>query len=248
MSSEKQAVRLPSISDRLTLIGATGSGKTVAGLWHLSRQPIDAMPWLVIDYKGDENINTIPYAQHVALGAPLLNGVYIVHPMLRDKDELEDYLWQVWSQEDTGIMVDEGFMLSDSEAFNTILMQGRSKRIPVIVCTQRPVSVSRFVFTEASFIQVFRVIDKRDRKTIAEFTPIFQPATALRRVARASGTREQKQHEDWMLPPFYSYYYDVARHKLTTLKPVDTMQKIRGTFSQKLKPVIEERQRMRTYI
>jgi hypothetical protein len=229
---QAKSVRLPSIADRTVLIGGTGSGKTVAGLWHLSRQPIDAMPWLVIDYKRDDNINSIPYAQHVAVGAPLLNGVYIVHPMLHEKDALEEYLWEIWKQEQVGIMVDEGFMLNDSEAFNTILMQGRSKRIPVIILTQRPVFVSRFVFSEASFIQVFRVIDKRDRKTISEFTPIFG----------------DKETSNETLPPYYSYYYDVSAHKLVTLKPVPPMPVINRTFQDKLKPVIEEAKFMRTYI
>jgi hypothetical protein len=225
-------VRLPSISDRLVLIGGTGSGKTVAGLWHLSRQPIDGMPWLVIDFKGDDNINSIPYAQHVPVGAPLLNGVYIVKPMLHEKAQLEEMLWRIWSDGDTGIMVDEGFMLADSEALNTILMQGRSKRIPVFVLTQRPVMLSRFVFSEASFIQVFRVIDKRDKKTISEFSPIF-------------GDKETSTET---LPPFYSYYYDVGAHKLVTLKPVPPMPVINATFQEKLKPVIEERRHMRTYL
>ena len=231
MKKSKQ-VRLPSVSDRTVLIGGTGSGKTVAGLWHLSRQPIDQMPWLIIDYKGDDNINSIPYAQHVQIGAPLLNGVYVIHPMLSDKDALEQYLWEIWKQGDTGIMVDEGFMLSDSEALNTILMQGRSKHLPCIIMTQRPVMVSRFVFSEASFIQVFRVIDKRDRKTIAEFSPIF-------------GDKETSSET---LPPYYSYYYDVAAHNLVTLKPVSPMPVINGTFSAKLKPVIEERKHMRCYL
>ena len=231
MQAKKQ-LRLPSISDRTVLIGGTGSGKTVAGLWHLSRQQIDGMPWLIVDFKRDDNIATIPYAQHVPIGAPLLNGVYVVQPLLHEKDALENYLWDIWNQGETGIFVDEGFMLADSEALNTILMQGRSKRVPVIVCTQRPVAVSRFVFSEASFIQVFRVIDKRDRKTISEFSPIFG----------------DKETSNETLPPFYSYYYDVARHNLVTLKPVPNMAAINATFQDKLKPVIEERRQMRTYL
>ena len=230
MKRQVQHVRLPSITDRTVLIGGTGSGKTVAGLWHLSKQPIDGMPWLIIDFKHDDNISSIPYAQHVELGAPLLNGVYIVRPMLHEKDELEAYLWSIWQQEDIGVFVDEGFMLTESEAFNTILMQGRSKHVPVIVCTQRPVKVSRFVFSEASLIQVFRVNDKRDRKTIAEFAPIFA------------------DKNEAQLPRFYSYYYDVAQNRLTTLKPVPKMAAINATFSAKLKPVVTERRNMRVYL
>lgn len=218
--------RLPDISDRLVLIGGTGSGKTVAGLWHLSRQPIESMPWLVIDYKGDELITGIPHAQHVPIGTPLLNGVYVIHPLLSDKEALEKQLWDIWKQEDTGVFVDEGFMLADSEAFNTLLMQGRSKHIPVIVLTQRPVFVSRFIFSEASFIQVFRVIDKRDRKTISEFTPIFQ----------------EKDEDE--LPPRHSYYYDVGEHKLSLLKPVPDPERTNQVFEVKLKPEDQRAQRV----
>lgn len=234
MPTSLQPVRLPSVSDRTVLIGGTGSGKTVAGLWLLSRQPVDLMPWLIIDYKRDDNIASIPYTQRAQIGSPLINGVYILQPMLHQKDELEEYLWSIWNQENVGIFVDEGFMLSESEAFNTILMQGRSKHLPVIILTQRPVFVSRFVFSEASFIQVFRVIDKRDKKTIAEFSPLF-------------GTKDSVGSDE-VLPPYYSYYYDVSRHNTVTLKPVPNMAAINKTFAEKLKPVVEERKRMRVLI
>ena len=82
------------------------------------------------------------------------------------------FSWELWKRENIGIYVDEGTMVTGMGGFNACLTQGRSKQIPMIVCTQRPVSVSRWLFSEASFYMLFPLTDERDRKTVSSFVPV----------------------------------------------------------------------------
>src|SRR5208337_1441473 len=53
--------KLPSDNDRTSIVGKTGSGKTTAGLFILSQNKFyKKMPWIIIDYKGDDMIAKIP--------------------------------------------------------------------------------------------------------------------------------------------------------------------------------------------
>jgi DNA helicase HerA-like ATPase len=212
-------IRLPQTTQHIAVIGRNGTGKTQAAVWHLSLMPINRRPWVVFDFKGDELINGIERAKHISLDTvPRHPGVYIVHPTRADikAGAVEDYLWRIYERERIGVYVDEGFMLGDSDAFETLLTQGRSKHIPIITLTQRPVWVSRFVFSESMFYQIFALTDKRDKKTVESFAPINMDAE---------------------LPEFHSYYYDVGKNRLTALKPVPEADVILGSIDAKLESI-----------
>jgi hypothetical protein len=212
-------MELPGTEDRTVIIGRTGSGKTYAGLWMLAQMPIDEMPWIAIDYKRDKSIALIPYARYIDVGKlPEEPGVYIVQPM--HNEDIEDYLMSIWEREHIGLYIDEGVMLSGSNALDTILVQGRSKHIPVIVLSQRPVGISRWVFSESQYMMIFPNHDRRERKTIAEFAPLFQGRNA----------------EDDLLPMYHSYYFDVKAQKTEILKPVPPIAVTLKIFADKLKP------------
>lgn len=222
------APRLMNTSHRLTVIGRTGTGKTVAGVYQLSRRDLKKEKWVILNFKGDELIDSIDRAQHIdydwspphkSLLSRLFRvntndgGLFVLHPSPHDKKELEDFLWRIWENGNVGIFADEGYMLSGSEAFETILTQGRSLKIPVIACTQRPVWVSRFVFSEADFFQLFDLNDRRDWQTVEAFMP------------RLEGD---------VLPAFNSWYYDVARKDLFQFSPVPPPDEIRATINAQL--------------
>lgn len=218
--------RLPDNSNRLVEIGRTGTGKTVGGLWHLSNFDL-SRPWILLNLKNDEHIESIEKARFLPdysyVPKKKDSGLFVltVHPRdlkgtLREMSPVDKYLERVWERQRMGVFIDEAFPLGNSDAVNSILTQGRSREIPVIACTQRPAWVSRYLFTEASFIQVYDLNDTRDIQTIESFTPI-----------------------DWDSEPplaeYCSYYYDVARDHLFRFNPVPDMDKIRNKFDMKLK-------------
>lgn len=211
--------RLPNSKQRIALLGCTGSGKTLGGLFHLSNANFDTMPWTIIDFKKDEHIEAIPRAQYVSISdAPSRPGIYVLQPA--PKENISDYLTRVWRKGRHGVFVDEGFVMShvpeNEEMFETLMTQGRSLRIPMILLSQRPAWVSRFMFSEADFIQAWRLNDKRDIKTVESFLP--------------SGAYKR-------LPDFHSLYYDVGKNKLTYLAPVPDEETTLAKIEQRLKPI-----------
>jgi len=211
--------RLPNSKQRIALLGSTGSGKTLGGLWHLSQANFDSMPWTIIDFKKDEHIEGIQRAHHVSSSErPKRAGLYVLQP--EPEEDISGYLTHVWRGGSHGVFVDEGFVMSEVAAneqrFKTLLTQGRSLRVPMIICSQRPAWITRFVFSEADFVQMWRLNDMRDQKTVESFLP----RDAYKR-----------------MPDYHSLYYDVGKNKLTYLKPVPdeatTLQKI----DDRLKPI-----------
>lgn len=208
-------MRIPDDTNRLSIVGATGSGKTIAEIWHLSMRNLSEKIYVIFNWKGDASIDGIPHAKHITLDEiPIKPGIYIYHPLPDEQDRVEAVMWEIWQRGKIGVVIDEGYMVGDrNPAFRAILTQGRSKEIPVIVLSQRPVWMDRFVFSESEFFQIFRLQHSKDRKSVQEFIP--QPI-------------------DKRLPEFHSYYYDVGRDEVKVLKPVPPLDEIYKTFERKL--------------
>jgi hypothetical protein len=220
-------MRLPDDSQRLTVVGRTGSGKTQAAVWHLAHRSWDVMPWIVFDFKLDELLNSIPGAVHINTeDLPIDPGIYLVHPHPDDLGAVRAQMRRIWEARNIGVYVDEGYMVcsptSPNPEFRALLTQGRSLNIPVITLSQRPVWLDRFVYSESDFYQVFTLNDRRDRQTIASYIP------------------EGEADLDERLPDFYSWYYDVGRDELVKLKPVPDQAGILAIFEERLEEMEEE--------
>ena len=122
------------------------------------------------------------------------------------EDDLEEWLWKIWGRGDVGLFCDEATLLPQQKAMKAILRQGRSKRLPVIACTQRPVEIDREFFTESQFKMIFKLDDVRDYKTVEMFT----------------GGADIKPR----LPPHWSYWCDTKQGHTWTLKPTPEPKEI----------------------
>jgi hypothetical protein len=221
--------RLPNDTQHIAIMGRNGTGKTWAGVWHLSMRPFHKKPFLILNFKDDELINEIPHARHITPSEfPKYPGIYNVHALPGEEDLVEALLMRAWASEDVGVFVDEAYMLTPNGRFNRgfryLLTQGRSKHIPLITLSQRPLWVDRFVFSESTFFQVFALSDERDRDTVASFVP---------------------GDFDYQLPPYHSWYYDVGANqgqgKVTVMGPVPGKQKMLDDFDAKMKLVTRTR-------
>lgn len=211
--------QFPRSDERTIVIGRTGSGKTFLAVFLLSMADFDRRPWILWDFKGDEFIQQLidlGYAKLIPLGTiPSEPGLYVVRPVPgRDDIDTEAYLWAIWANENIGIMIDELYMIDPrSNAFNAILTQGRSKNIPMINLTQRPVAVSRWNLSESSHLVVFHLNHVKDRQTVAEHMPIDK---RLR------------------LSDYNSRWYDVSRDKLFHVQPAPGREIILQRFKERL--------------
>jgi len=208
--------RLPDDTQRLTVIGKTGSGKTQFASWIFSERSYDRKPWYVYDFKMDDILNQIPAVNHVGIEEKLAKhpGIYMVHPTPADEEAVEKHMWKMWERENIGLYIDEGYMIPDrSPSFQAILTQGRSKRIPVIMLTQRPAWVTRFAFSEADYISLFSLTDVRDQKIVRQFMPL---------------PIEQR------LEPYHSWWWDNAKNYKAVLQPVPDKVSILNRFHERL--------------
>jgi hypothetical protein len=209
--------RAPGSDHRIAIIGRTGSGKTQAGAFHLSRADFHKRPWIIFDFKGDKLLSSIHAKERPIKSAPPDKpGLYKVQPLPTEVDEVEDFLWKVWAQEKTGIYVDEGYMIDrGSKAFRALLTQGRSKECPMIILSQRPVLMDRFVFSEADFFQVFHLNNIEDRKVVEQYVPADLSVNPAK---------------------YHSIYHDIGENETTHLTPVPGVVELKRTFKKRLLP------------
>ena len=194
-----EAIRLPGPTHKTAIVGRTGSGKTVAAVWLLSQSDFDERPWIVLDYKHDELINSITRAEPVTYDElPELPGVYILTVLPGEEERVDEWFKSVWERENIGVLIDEGYMIDPrSQWFNACLTQGRSKHISMVILSQRPVWLSRFVFSEADFFVVFDLTHVDDLKTVSKFI------------------KDDERHLlERPLAPHHSFFYDVGQKRL----------------------------------
>lgn len=226
MSLPVNRFRWPNSDEHCTILGCTGSGKTTLASHILSRAPFDRMPFIAVDMKGDDLLASIPRLKEIDLGEPIPTEpyLYVVRPLPSDQEGVEDWLRRVWEKGNVGLYIDEAYLMPDKKWLRNILAQGRSLRIPVIAGSQRPVDVPRSIFSESSHIAVFRLNDRRDKKTVSEFTP----PTML----------------DQRLPDYHSYWFNVKDQRNDdaepwfVLAPAPKPAVIIDRINDRLKPVV----------
>lgn len=216
------ASNIPDDTQRLSVIGATGSGKTQAGLWHLSERNFDTKPWVIYDFKNESliaEIEEMAFTTSLSSPPPDRPGIYVCHALPDEEEAISEHMRRIWEHTNIGVYVDEGYMVgNNNKGFRLLLTQGRSLHIPMITLSQRPVWMDRFVFTESEFIQVFRLQSIQDVKKVGEYVPGYEKALAAH-----------------PLKKYHSYYYNGVDNKLMRLGPVPDRDAILDMFESKLR-------------
>lgn len=204
----------PTDGHRHAIVGMTGSGKTQFALACLSHRSWKQKPWIIIDYKRDDMIAQIPGLEIIGVRSrpPKHAGVYAVQPLPIDEDAeaLDKFMWHIWERGNTGVFLDEGYMLGRfNKAYRALLTQGRSKRIPCISLSQRPSWISPFILSESEFFTAFYLQTKADNDRMREWIgPVDFDS----------------------LPRFHSYHYSVPDRKRVILSPVPKLPDILSRF------------------
>lgn len=208
-----EKARLPNDTNRTVVIGSTGSGKSVFGMWLMGTcQTLDWRNGRVIcfDWKGDNLLQSLgakPLGLHQ--NPPTRPGLYLVSPDPEDLAGVDAFLYKCWQEEDIGLFFDEAAELEKSKEINRIMKQGRSKHIPCISCTQRPVWLPRCIFSEAEYFALLRLNDRDDQNTVKRFI-------------NADVNKRRAEYS--------SLWYDVARDRAHEFSPVPSPSEIKATF------------------
>lgn len=216
-SDKTDVFRFPKDSEHIAIFGRNGSGKTQFATWMLSERSFDRMPWIVLNFKGDDLIEAIPGRKEYDLKSriPSSPGIYVSNAGIHDKDDqetLDAFFHRAWEKQKVGIYVDEGYMASGLKWFRACMSQGRSRRIPLMVLSQRPVWMDRFVWSEASIFVAFDLNLQDDKDTADRMIP---------------GYRRVK------LKPFHAVYHDVKADKTAILTPAPDRDSILRRFRER---------------
>lgn len=209
--------RLPGPTNRTSIVGSTGTGKSQFATWLLSTRNIQDRPWTIIDHKNDELISELPTQDlDISSAPPKAPGLYRINPIPEVHDEwVEKYLWQILHQEDHGVYIDEGYMIPrNSRGLKALLTQGRSKHIEMIMLSQRPAWCHPMMFSESEFLSVFRLNKLEDKQRMQGNISV----DVMKR-----------------LPEYHSYWYDVGRDNGFVMKPVPDRETIIRSFDKHIK-------------
>ena len=188
----------------------------------LSLRRWDHMPWVLLNFKDDALLNEIPGVRELeglTLPAPrkMRSGLWMARPDVDDFEGTEALMAEMWRRTHMGLYIDEALPLSAPRhpALRRILTQGRSRKLPVVAGSQRPVDVDRYLFSESEFVSVMDLTDDRESDRIREMTGV--------------------QLDMSRLPQYHSYYLDRLRKRLTIVTPVPGYSAILATFEKRMK-------------
>lgn len=171
--------------EHITIVGTTGSGKTV-----LERELVEHRSYTAL--LGTKNQDSELYVPFEDRGYELTEDFdpspdrassrIIFRPRLtspdakglgRQRDAFQAMLYEVWEYGGWTLVADEIWYLTVrlrlAETFETFWSAGRSNNITVVAATQLPVSIPLMAFDQATHLFLFRNTDQYRIKRMADF-------------------------------------------------------------------------------
>ncbi len=196
--------------------GPPGRANPHAPPHHLSQRSIGEIPWIALDFKGDDLVSAIPVTAPFRLGDPLPTepGLYTARAQIEDHGKggpVEDLFFAAVERGNVGIFIDEGVAVGQyNRGLHVLLTAGRSKRCPVIMGTQAPYYIDPWMLRLSEFIQIFYMQQTDDQERIHRFID--------RKRLSFNNLRD--------MGLYHSAYYDVLADRLEYLQPAPPFQDV----------------------
>ncbi len=164
---------------RFAVCGRAGSGKTYLEKWLMFSS---SLKWVVLDSKHDPGFDEMSPNDGLLMPTRIQRlwndrKHIVVRPNSRENDikVLDAYLEELHESFDNfGVCIDETYQVAMTSkagpGLTGLVTRGRARKQAVILGSQRPAWVPRFVFSEANAIIVMALTLKQDRERIYEMT------------------------------------------------------------------------------
>lgn len=162
-------------SDRVFIVGTTGSGKT-----SLSKAMLWGLPNVVIldpkrTYELPKEWKHSIYTDIASLAKHEDSTTVIYRPEIAEMEKgCEDFFEWVFDRGNTLLYVDEVMRVTNGHrigrGYATVLQLGRERGISCWSATQRPANIPLVIMTESEHYFVFRLRNTEDRKRLYEYT------------------------------------------------------------------------------
>lgn len=194
---------------RVAVFGRSGSGKSYWTRWLMLRS---RMSWIVLDTKHDPGFDAMRLVNGLPNPDRLLrlwgeSRIIVARPKPQENSPrfLDAYLGALHESYDGfGVCIDEVYQFAlgskPGPGLTGLVTRGRARKQSVIMGSQRPSWVPRFVYTEANYMAVFQLTISDDRKRIRDMTGRDEVFTTL--------------------PPREWFWYDVGLDRLRRFAPV----------------------------
>ena len=205
------------------IVGRTGSGKTkyVLQLVSAFHKKFPKAAIVIINHKNSKDWNALIKPIKRGIVPKFKKGMLLNWAVLPWQDsELNDFLWEVYLKASPTLVVfDEGQNIKDSKfpAAAVLWQQGREMEIGVLTCCQRPVNVSLYAITQATFFTIFNLIGEDDLKKLDGYMEI--PLSRYIRPAKVN--KDGTETKPVKLKPYHSLLYSVPDGDGVILPPVD---------------------------
>lgn len=198
---------------RIALFGRSGVGKSYMSKWIVLRST--ALRWIILDTKHDDIYDDWPTIDELPT-TKILSELWQVSsqivvrpkPYENNADTLDLWLEMIHEKYNRfGIVIDETYQVAfgprAGPGLTGLVTRGRVRGQSVVMGSQRPAWVPRFVFSEANGYIVMSLNMREDKEKVASFVGDRWKRMVMREL----------REREWL-------WYDVGQNRLWPMRPV----------------------------